>query len=342
MTPDRNTPRPRLSIFRNWTSLMGLVVLSGSIFAFLLLLMLDVLSPNANPYMGILAYLVAPFFTVMGLALIALGLVVERRRVVRSADGQPPPLLLVDFSQPHTRRNLVVFVGAGITFLLLSAVGTYRSYHFSESSTFCGQACHTVMNPEYTTYLHSPHARISCSECHIGPGAAWYVKAKISGLYQVYAVAFSKYKRPIATPVHNLRPAQETCEQCHWPEKFSGNLDRVYAHFLSDETNTPYTVRLSLKVGGSDPTHGPVGGIHWHMNVANRVEYIASDERRQVIPWVRVTDRQGVVTEYQGSPGSGDGIPDAEVQAAAGQGCHPADGLHGLPQPAGAHLPEPQ
>lgn len=289
----------RLSVFRNWVSLIGLVVAVGSVFAFFFLLVLDLMAPSGNPYVGILAYLVAPFFLVIGGVLVAVGLWIERRKVVRSSTGELPPLLLVDFSQPHAKRNLIVFTGGAVLFLLFTAIASYRSYHFSESAQFCGQACHTVMNPEFTTYQHSPHARISCSECHIGPGAAWYVKAKISGLYQVYATTFNKYERPIKTPVANLRPAQETCEQCHWPQKFAGNLDRTYSHFLSDASNTSYEVRMLLKVGGGDPTHGPVGGIHWHMNVGNRVEYIATDEKRQEIPWVRLTDKQGVVTEYK-------------------------------------------
>jgi hypothetical protein len=60
-----------------------------------------------------------------------------------------------------------------------------------------------------------------------------------------------------------------------------------------------YSVRLLIKVGGSDPTHGPVGGIHAHMVAGNRVEYVATDPGRQKIPWVRVTDSQGVVTVYR-------------------------------------------
>src|ERR1043166_9516113 len=59
---------------------------------------------------------------------------------------------------------------------------------------------------------------------------------------------------------------------------------------------------MSVKVGGGDPTHGPVGGIQCHMNVGNRVEYIATDEARQKIPWVRLVAPQGVVTEFR-SPG---------------------------------------
>jgi nitrate/TMAO reductase-like tetraheme cytochrome c subunit len=155
------------------------------------------------------------------------------------------------------------------------------------------------MKPELVTYQHGPHARVGCVECHIGPGATWFVKSKLSGTYQLYATAFNKYPRPVPTPIKNLRPAQETCEQCHWPKKFVGNLERTYSSFLGDETNTPFTVRMLLNVGGADPTHGPVGGIHWHMNVANKIEYLATDPARQKIPWVRMTDGQGVVTEFR-------------------------------------------
>jgi nitrate/TMAO reductase-like tetraheme cytochrome c subunit len=192
-----------------------------------------------------------------------------------------------------------LFLTCSVLFLLISAIGSYHTYHFTESVTFCGQACHTVMKPELVTYQHGPHARVSCVECHIGRGATWFVKSKLSGTYQLYATAFNKYPTPVPTPIKNLRPAQETCEQCHWPEKFVGNLDRTYSYFLSDETNTPFTVRMLMKVGGADPSHGPVEGIHWHMNVGNKVQYLATDNERQKIPWVRSVDAQGVVTEYR-------------------------------------------
>jgi nitrate/TMAO reductase-like tetraheme cytochrome c subunit len=142
---------------------------------------------------------------------------------------------------------------------------------------------------------------VACADCHIGRGAAWYVRSKLSGTYQVYANLAHKYPTPIPVPVKNLRPAQETCEQCHWPKEFVGNLDRTFSYYLPDKTNTLYCVRMLLKVGGGDPTHGPVGGIHWHMSVANKIEYVATDDARQKIPWVRVTDPQGVVTEYRES-----------------------------------------
>ena len=159
-------------------------------------------------------------------------------------------------------------------------------------------------------------------------GADAFVKAKLNGVHQLVGVITGDYHRPIKTPIKNLRPARETCEQCHWPQKFVGNIDRTYQSFLTDETNTPFAVRLSLKVGGADPTHGPVGGIHWHMSQDNKIEYIATDERRQVIPWVRVTDPQGVVTEYRTPKFTND----------VSRYRNSPDGLHGLPQSPGPSL----
>jgi nitrate/TMAO reductase-like tetraheme cytochrome c subunit len=237
---------------------------------------------------------------VTGLLLAAIGALRARRKLAQAGVGVGFfPKVVVDLSRPRDRKALGYFILGAVIFLLLSALGSYQTYHFTESVQFCGQACHTVMKPELVTYQHGPHARVACVECHIGPGATWFVKSKLSGTYQLYATAFDKYPRPVPTPIKNLRPAQETCEQCHWPKKFVGNVEHTFTSFLSDETNTPFTVRMLLNVGGADPTHGPVGGIHWHMNVGNKIEYFATDPSRQKIPWVRVTDPQGVVTEYK-------------------------------------------
>ncbi len=134
--------------------------------------------------------------------------------------------------------------------------------------------------------------------CHIGPGADWFVKSKLSGLYQVYATLADKYPRPIPTPIKNLRPARETCQQCHWPEKFFGARRVVNPHYLSDEANTPSPITLLINIGGGDDEHGRQEGIHWHMAVANKVEYIARDDARQQMAWVRVTGRDGKSVEY--------------------------------------------
>jgi len=309
----------RSSVFRNWLSLTGLVVVVGSVFSFFLLLLLDALAPFANPYVGILTYLVAPAFTVIGLLLGVLGAFFRHRQILKTSGALPP--LRIDLTRPRDRRLLGFFLAGSVLFLLISALGSYQTYHFTESVNFCGQACHGVMKPEYVTYLNGPHARVACAECHIGKGANWYVRSKLSGTYQVYATLANKYPRPIPTPVKNLRPAQETCEECHWPKKFVGNLEHTFTSFLGDETNTPFTVRMLMKVGGADPTHGPEGGIHWHMNVRNKIEYLATDEARQKIPWVRMIDAQGVITEFR-APKFTNAVDSASVRQMDCMDCH--------------------
>ncbi|MGA2241665.1 MAG: NapC/NirT family cytochrome c [Verrucomicrobiota bacterium] len=316
--PVPNSSRP--SLLRNWLSLSGLVIALGSLFSFLLLFVLDSLAHFANPYIGVLTYLVAPGFLMLGLGLAILGLLLRRWRIAR-AGGAASSAIKIDLSRPRDRRLMGFFISGAVAFLLVSAVGSYHTYNFTESVQFCGEACHTVMKPELVTYQHGPHARVACAECHIGPGATWFVRSKLSGTYQVYATAFDKYPRPIPTPIRNLRPAQETCEECHWPKKFVGNLDRTYSCFLGDETNSTYTVRLLIKVGGGDPTHGPVGGIHWHMTVGNTVEYLATDPGRQRIPWVRVTDFQGVVTVFR-EPKFTNDISQYEIRKMDCMDCH--------------------
>ena len=319
-SPPGPAPVPHSSVFRNWLSLTGLVVVVGSLFSFLLLLLLDALAHFANPYVGILTYLVTPGFLVIGLFLALLGAFLRHRQIVKTSGPLPP--LRIDLTRPRDRRLLGFFLAGSVLFLLISALGSYQTYHFTESVQFCGQACHGVMKPEFVTYLNGPHARVPCAECHIGKGASWYVRSKLSGTYQVYATMADKYPRPIPGTIKNLRPAQETCEECHWPKKFVGNLERTFNYFLSDETNTPFTVRMLLNVGGGDPTHGPVGGIHWHMNVGNKIEYLASDEKRQKIPYVRVTElSQGVVTEFR-TPKFTNVVDEASLRQMDCMDCH--------------------
>ena len=297
MNSENNLPSAsRLSLFRNWISFIGVVVAVGALFSFLLLFVLDALAKFSNPYVSILTYIGVPAFLIGGIFLTFAGAWLERRRRAR---GTGPTSLQIDLNRPRDRRVLVTFIAGSVAFLLLSAIGSYNAFNFTESVTFCGETCHKVMKPELVTHDHGPHARVACVECHVGKGVSWFVKSKISGSYQLYSVAFNKYPTPIGTPIHNLRPARDTCEECHWPQSFVGNLDRTFNYFQSDASNSPYSIRLLLKIGGSDPTRGPVGGIHWHNIPGNKVEYVATDNARQKIPWVRVTDATGKVTVFQ-------------------------------------------
>src|SRR5258708_31360610 len=94
---------PRRSfMFRNWMSLAGLVVMVGSLFSFLLLLLLDAMAPFANPYVGILTYLVAPAFLVIGLILAGLGAFLRHAQIVKTSGPMPP--LRIDLTRPRDRR----------------------------------------------------------------------------------------------------------------------------------------------------------------------------------------------------------------------------------------------
>jgi nitrate/TMAO reductase-like tetraheme cytochrome c subunit len=297
MPPETSPPKAtRLSLFRNWISLVGMVVVIGALFSFLLLFALGAVAKFSNPYVSIVTYIGVPAFLILGIVLAVIGAWWERRR---RAHGCGSTSLQIDLSRPRDRRGVVAFIAGSIVFLLLSAVGSYNAFNFTESVTFCGETCHKVMKPEKVTHDHGPHARVACVECHVGKGVSWFVKSKISGSYQLYSVAFHKYPRPIPTPIKNLRPARDTCEECHWPQSFIGNLDRTFNYFQSDASNSPYSIRLLVKIGGSDANHGLVGGIHWHNLPGNTVEYVATDEARQKIPWVRMTDAQGVVTVFK-------------------------------------------
>jgi hypothetical protein len=313
MTETIPKPPKGLSAYAgNWLGLLGIIVTMCSLLALLLLIAFDIFVGFSRPYLGVLIYVILPAIVFAGLLLFGAGVWYQRR--LRRKPGYKPGLPHIDLNNPRHRRNLILTVCIGLVFLLFSAYGSYRAYHVTESVAFCGLLCHQVMEPVHTTYLNSPHARVACTKCHIGPGASWFVRAKISGLRQVYAVLTDSYPRPIPVPVENLRPARETCEQCHWPEKFYGATELQRPHYLADEDNTPFDIRMMIKVGGATPLHGPIGGIHWHMAVGNDIEYRATDASRQTIPWVRATNRAtGKVTVYHtadGAPAEGAAQPE--------------------------------
>src|SRR5215472_1872954 len=296
--PLRDHPPVSKGLIKNPISLIGVALAVVAFANILFLVLIDILSSQPAPYLGVLAYMVAPTLLIVGLILIPIGMVIERRRRLRNV-GAPFHFARLDLNNPAQRSTVAFVLSFVVAFTLISAVGSYKAYEFTDSIQFCGQLCHTVMHPEFTAYQASPHARVACVDCHVGSGASWYVKSKLSGARQVYYTALGTYPRPIPTPVANLRPAPQTCEQCHWPKKFWGGQLKVFTHYGSDEQNTPRVIRMLIKVGGGDPSLGQVGGgIHWHMNINNKITYFATDEQRQTIPWVRIEDAQGNVTEY--------------------------------------------
>jgi hypothetical protein len=310
---------------RNPLSALGALVALVAMLVGGVLLVVHYFEPRHNPYFGIFLFLVVPGFLFAGIVMVPLGAIrARRRRLSRegAAEGAWP---LLDLNRPAHRNAFVLFSAAAAVMAVLSALGSYGAYHYSESVEFCGATCHVVMEPEYTTYQRSPHARVSCASCHIGSGADWFVKSKLSGAYQVYAVVADRFPRPIPTPIESLRPAQQTCEQCHWPGKVFGAQLKRLRHALYDEANTEWPIDLLIKTGGNDPSSGAESGIHWHMNLGVEVEYVARDARRQEIPWVRVRDRKtGRVTVYQdrASPLSAEELAAAEPRRMDCLDCH--------------------
>jgi hypothetical protein len=234
-------------------------------------------------------------FFVIGLLLIPSGIWLERRH---AAAGAAPSWRAARVGDPNVRRTVAFIVVATIINLAIVSFAAFGAVEYTESQSFCGQTCHPVMTPEFTAHVGGPHSRVECAACHVGPGAGAFLSAKLSGTRQLWLVASHSFRQPIPVPVHNLPPVAGTCEQCHWPDRYIGDLIKTIYEHADDADNTPTVTTLKMHVGGAISGTGSGTGIHWHMNRANRVEYVALDEAREQIPYVRLTAADGTVREY--------------------------------------------
>ena len=282
---------------QNPVTLTGAVLTASGAATMIAFWVYDFLLPGPpHPYIGILIFLILPGVFLLGLLLIPVGIVL-RRHALRKQGELLDVYPAIDLRQPMIRRG---FLGVAIlTAANVVIIGTasYRGVAYMDSSRFCGQTCHTVMEPEFTAYQGSPHAHVECVECHIGPGAGWFVRSKLSGVRQVFAVTFKTYSTPIHAPVKFLRPARDTCEQCHWPQRFTGDKFLVKTSYKDDEKNTPLTTAIFIKIGGRT-WQGSVGIHGKHLADGSQIRYISIDDQRQVIPVVTYTDAQGKSVEY--------------------------------------------
>jgi hypothetical protein len=276
--------------FYNWTSIIGSVIAGVSFFMILFLIAVSLFIEITSSYLGLVIYIILPIFLVLGLILIPVGMMRERKKISKSVKLDAVKWPRIDLNIRQHRNAFSIFVISSVVFLFFSAIGTYEAFHFTESTRFCGEVCHKVMHPEFIAYQSSAHANVACVDCHVGSGANWYMRSKLSGLYQVYSVTFKKYPQPIPTPIHNLRPARETCERCHWPEQFYPNLLRTEKHYLADEQNSEWDILLKMNIGSEYHALGQEEGSHWHINPDVRIEYIPESDDRLTIPWVRYTN----------------------------------------------------
>ena len=304
-------------ITRSTISMIGTALAAVSLLLFVTLFALEIAGFEGGPYLGIISYLFLPALMVLGLLLVPIGIWRDKKRAREAAaHGEAPPHLpVIDLNQERTRKLLLIFGMVTTVAAVVLAVGTYKGVEYMETVEFCGTTCHTVMQPEYTAHQRSPHARVPCADCHIGAGADWFVKSKISGSWQLIAVTFNLYPTPIPTPVHNLRPASGTCEQCHTPSKFTGDKLRVRVHYAEDEQNTELHTVLMMKVGGA---HGRnTAGIHWHVSGGTKIRYL-SDPNRETIYDVELTGADGKVKLFKHE----EAPPDAEWRQMDCVDCH--------------------
>jgi hypothetical protein len=293
----RNLGRLAFSASDNWITILGIVLTTGAGFTQVWSWFLEFASPHTvHPYVGIVLFMLLPMVFVLGLLLIPAGILLRRRKL-RKAGHLPVDNPKIDLASPHIRKVLV-FVGvATVVNILLMGTATVKGVDYMDSSKFCGLTCHTPMITEYRAFSDSPHSRVGCAQCHIGPGTESFMRAKLAGVRQVFGVVFNNYSRPIPSPVVSLRPARETCEACHWPQKFSGNKILVRTHYGDDAANTPSTTVLMLKIGGLSGASST--GIHGrHLDANSRITYLAGDLQRQTIAKVTYRDDKGQLVDY--------------------------------------------
>lgn len=284
--------------YYSWTTFIGGAIAMISFFMIVILFLVTLVFGDGDNYSGLFTFIILPAVMIMGLLLVVIGKISNIRKKKTRSEGEPV-YPVVDFNDPKQRTIIFLFTMGLSVFVVLSALGGYQAFHYTESNQFCGTLCHNVMEPEYTAYQGSAHARVQCVECHVGSGAGWYVKSKMSGLYQVYSVIAKAYPQPIETPLHNLRPARETCEKCHWPEKFYDRKYVFHKHYLADEETTEWDIGMVIKTGPAYKALGLQEGIHWHINKHVKIEYASKTFKRDTILMVRYTNLEtGEVKTY--------------------------------------------
>ncbi len=312
----------------NWVGTIGVVLTTSAFLLFLFMEALQLLGIVTNAYVGLVSYMVLPALFILGLVLIPIGW-----RLYCRTSGRPTRELLSERFTPEMVAPTRIYGSSlfgliallTLTNLLFLGAGGARMLHFMDQPKFCGTACHKVMHPEWESYQRSPHARVRCVDCHVGEGTQALIDAKLNGLWQIISATLHLYEKPIPTPVRNLRPARETCEHCHWPEKFYGERMKVFTHHALDEASTPRYTTLALRVGSGAGDER--GTIHWHIAPQNEVRYQPATEDRSEMAWVEMRTAGGEVRRFTHRPrldaSAVAGGPGAENDAPTGHALAP-------------------
>jgi hypothetical protein len=282
----------------NPVSLTGAIIAVFNIGFIIFLSIIDALSSREHPYADLVIWLILPALVLLGVVLIIIGIRRERRKE-REGTGAERRFLTVDFNNPKHRRFVVVLLTGFLLLSMLYAFAGYKAYEFTESETFCGMMCHRVMGPEFQSHAYWVHAEIACVDCHVGPGAKYFLLYKLKGTRQLFDVIFNRYPKPIPTPVVDLRPAETVCENCHGPQYQINQRLESRTYFLSDKKNTRKTINLLLRMGKTELTMQRPPRMHWHSSTTEEILYAATNKNRTVIPWIRVKRLDGKERVYR-------------------------------------------
>jgi len=267
--------RPGLFLLtQHWLSLLGLALLTTAVIPWFFVLPLQIRGHVDNPYVGIIFFLILPLIFFSGLALVPIGIYLAKKTI---RDG----LNEAAYDRKTALKRFVWFLGiTGVLNILIGTQLTYRAVKHMETPQFCGGTCH-IMAPELAAYQNSPHSRVECVECHVAPGAGGWINSKASGVRQLVETILGSSPKPIPSAIESNRlvPARETCENCHWPQKFAGARLRVFTKYAEDEKNTRTETVLLMMVGGNR-----ISGIHGaHFGPGVHIRFAASDPARQTI-----------------------------------------------------------
>jgi hypothetical protein len=285
----------RAPFTRHPLAIVGVLIATASAAVFVAMAVAGLSGMFNNPYAGLVVFLAIPAVFVVGLLLIPLGMWLERKQLRRDPNAVAEwPVL--DFRRPEMRRNALLISALTAVNIVIVLLGGYGGLHWMESPGFCGQVCHTPMQPQFDAWQAATHARIACVACHIGEGPAAFVHAKLAGVRQLAHVVTNSYPRPVP-PGTDLPPGAQarTCTNCHQPGRAAGDRVKVLREYAEDEKNTETLTVLQMHVNAASPSGR---AIHWHADPANRVEFVATGPDRQTIPYVKVTDARGQVKEY--------------------------------------------
>lgn len=318
--PPASRGRFRFEVFYNWPGLLGVALIAVNGAVALAVFVADLWI--RVEYVGVV-YALLLLGSLLGAAIAGAGglLGLRRRRL-----GRPSRLLepwTLDLMRSRDRRYALAGLVTFVALFGFFASATGQGMRYLESREFCTEACHSVMEPEGTAARFSPHAELTCAECHVGSGAVHFAQAKLNGMRQLWGVVAGDYERPIPLPVTDMLPAEELCEGCHSRNRWIGYKEKQYVYFEGDDDNSPHPLRMLMKVGGLHSASGRGEGIHYHMLLDRKVEFVASDSKKSEVLWVRVTGADGQTQVFRrGAEGSDQAIAGKPVVEMSCLDCH--------------------